>query len=248
MPLLSSINHAELKAYTPRERTEAAWSIDPDIVAKFGGPIAGIADSGVHVTPADPPHLTFKLTVAGYPSRDAGKGSRTSTAGKNRWFLSQLTVDSQAIIPLQLASASQPRHPEDPELDPMPENPIDRPDGVLWLFDGRVYFTRDLGLDANDVRALVNVDANRRRLTLEKAHALQVMNDDYDKPRRRESIAQAVRIEVWQRDGGRCVECQSQEKLEFDHIIPVAMGGGNTARNLQLLCEVCNRRKGASLG
>ena len=84
--------------------------------------------------------------------------------------------------------------------------------------------------------------------SIKKAHALQAVTDNNDKPKRRESIPQVVRVEVWQRDRGRCVECDEQEKLEFDHIIPVAMGGGNTSRNLQLLCETCNRRKGASLG
>jgi hypothetical protein len=59
----------------------------------------------------------------------------------------------------------------------------------------------------------------------------------------REPIPKAIQREVWQRDKGRCVECGSQERLEFDHIIPVSKGGANTARNLQLLCESCNRRK-----
>ena len=62
---------------------------------------------------------------------------------------------------------------------------------------------------------------------------------------RREAIPVAVRREVWQRDGGRCVDCGSRERLEYDHIIAVVNGGSNTARNLELRCEKCNRTKGA---
>ena len=60
-------------------------------------------------------------------------------------------------------------------------------------------------------------------------------------------IPQYVKREVWRRDGGRCVECNSNEKLEFDHIIPFSKGGSDTIRNLQLLCQRCNRSKGASI-
>lgn len=56
-------------------------------------------------------------------------------------------------------------------------------------------------------------------------------------------IPSNVRREVWRRDQGRCVKCESRDKLEFDHIIPVSKGGSNTARNVELLCQDCNRRK-----
>ncbi|WP_086003387.1 HNH endonuclease [Pedobacter agri] len=64
----------------------------------------------------------------------------------------------------------------------------------------------------------------------------------------REPIPQAVKDMVWNRDGGRCVICASKEKLEFDHIIPFSKGGSNTYRNIQLLCEGCNRTKSARIG
>jgi hypothetical protein len=64
---------------------------------------------------------------------------------------------------------------------------------------------------------------------------------------RREAIPRLVQREVWQRDEGRCVECGTREKLCFDHIVPFSRGGSNTVRNLQLLCETCNSRKGNRL-
>ena len=66
--------------------------------------------------------------------------------------------------------------------------------------------------------------------------------------RKRESIPQNVQDKVWRRDGGMCVKCGSKEKLEFDHIIPFSKGGANTYRNLQLLCEKCNRQKSNNIG
>ena len=57
------------------------------------------------------------------------------------------------------------------------------------------------------------------------------------------TISAKTKMAVWQRDMGKCVECGSNEKLEFDHIIPVSKGGSNTMRNIQLLCERCNRAK-----
>ena len=46
----------------------------------------------------------------------------------------------------------------------------------------------------------------------------------------------------------KCVQCSSNENLEFDHIIPHSKGGNNTYRNIQLLCEPCNRSKSAKIG
>jgi len=63
----------------------------------------------------------------------------------------------------------------------------------------------------------------------------------------RESIPTRIKDQVWRRDQGRCVECGSNEKLEFDHIIPISKGGANSYRNIQLLCEPCNRRKSAKI-
>jgi ankyrin repeat protein len=60
-------------------------------------------------------------------------------------------------------------------------------------------------------------------------------------------ISDDVKDAVWRRDEGRCVKCKSNEKLEFDHIIPVSKGGSNTKRNVQLLCEKCNREKAAKI-
>ena len=63
----------------------------------------------------------------------------------------------------------------------------------------------------------------------------------------RKPIPDDVKMFVWNRDGGKCVNCGSRDALEFDHIIPVIKGGANTGRNIQLLCEKCNRAKSDSI-
>jgi hypothetical protein len=67
------------------------------------------------------------------------------------------------------------------------------------------------------------------------------------KPRSRPAIPAAVRREVWARDGGQCAcrgeggrRCESRWQLEFDHLVPVALGGPTTAANLRLACRAHN--------
>ena len=56
-------------------------------------------------------------------------------------------------------------------------------------------------------------------------------------------VPDEVRAFVWERDEGRCVRCGAEDDLQFDHVIPVAKGGGNAAGNVQILCGDCNRQK-----
>ena len=60
---------------------------------------------------------------------------------------------------------------------------------------------------------------------------------------KRDPIPEHVKLTVWARDGGACVRCGSKQALHFDHIIPVARGGGNSEENIQILCQTCNLRK-----
>jgi 5-methylcytosine-specific restriction endonuclease McrA len=45
----------------------------------------------------------------------------------------------------------------------------------------------------------------------------------------------------------RCAICQKniKDKYHVDHITPIKLGGTNSKRNLQILCERCNTSKGA---
>jgi 5-methylcytosine-specific restriction endonuclease McrA len=96
------------------------------------------------------------------------------------------------------------------------------------------------------VKALALEGENKTKAKLARAHALMAQVDVLERTGR-QPIPDDVKMFVWQRDGGKCVRCGSNRNLEFDHIIPVVMGGANTARNLQLLCEGCNRAKSGSL-
>lgn len=42
-----------------------------------------------------------------------------------------------------------------------------------------------------------------------------------------------------------CCRCSIKQRYHIDHIVPLARGGSNDRRNLQLLCAGCNQRKSA---
>ena len=63
----------------------------------------------------------------------------------------------------------------------------------------------------------------------------------------REPIPREMRRAIFERDGGKCAQCGSNFDLQYDHVLPVALGGATTIDNLQLLCGDCNREKGADL-
>lgn len=61
---------------------------------------------------------------------------------------------------------------------------------------------------------------------------------------RRRIIPTTVKLEVWKRDGGKCVVCGATDELQFDHDLPYSKGGTSiTADNVQLLCARHNLQK-----
>lgn len=82
----------------------------------------------------------------------------------------------------------------------------------------------------------------------ELIEAGEIFNHFTNREGKKESIPQDVMDKVWNRDGGKCVKCGSQENLEFDHIIPFSKGGATTYRNIQLLCKKCNIEKTNKIG
>ena len=113
-----------------------------------------------------------------------------------------------------------------------------------WLRD--CFYWDDDGLTQRDVEALVHERWRRKQRRLERAHAA-LAADALPRQPRRDVIPREIRLAVFERDGGRCVECGSGFDLQYDHVIPVSRGGASTVANLQILCSPCNQTKGAAL-
>jgi len=61
---------------------------------------------------------------------------------------------------------------------------------------------------------------------------------------RRRIIPTAIKLAVWKRDEGKCVECGADDELHFDHDLPYSKGGTSlTEANVQLLCARHNLSK-----
>lgn len=107
----------------------------------------------------------------------------------------------------------------------------------IWSYNG-VFHLVDSWLEKSD----------RRNVFKFKLIAVEG-EEDFDQPIplnpvHRRVIPTHVKLEVWKRDGGKCVKCGAKDDLHFDHVIPFSKGGSSsTAENIQLLCGRHNIQK-----
>ena len=101
----------------------------------------------------------------------------------------------------------------------------------------------DLGAVAEMAFRLLVERLERRKFAVTKRPANATR-----RTKSRRHIPAAVKRAVWHRDQGSCTfvgeggrRCGSSRRLEFDHVEPVARGGGATVDNLQLRCRAHNQ-------
>jgi 5-methylcytosine-specific restriction endonuclease McrA len=130
--------------------------------------------------------------------------------------------------------------------------PVGRGDSRRYWWFGGEFFWENRNLSAGDLHALLRQRQRSAERKIEHARAMLEVERTgariEEVGRARKPIPADMRRAVFARDGGRCVECESEEDLQFDHVIPHSMGGADSVENLQLLCAPCNLAKGARLG
>jgi hypothetical protein len=108
--------------------------------------------------------------------------------------------------------------------------------GGIWSYNG-VFELVDSWIE----------DDGKRRVFKFKLVAIEDIDVNSGKTElheRRRIIPTSVKLEVWKRDGGKCVECGAKDELHFDHILPFSKGGTSIkAENVQLLCARHNLAK-----
>lgn len=110
----------------------------------------------------------------------------------------------------------------------------------VWVFNG-VFRLIDAWREQSEGRKVFRF---KLELTEESA---ALAKRELDLPHNR-LIPSNVKQEVWKRDKGQCVICNSCTNLHFDHDLPYSMGGTSiTSRNIRLLCARHNLSKGAKI-
>ena len=56
-------------------------------------------------------------------------------------------------------------------------------------------------------------------------------------------VPDSLHLSVWSRHRGRCVDCGSVERLNFDRILATSRPNSETPRNFELRCQACRYRR-----
>jgi hypothetical protein len=116
-----------------------------------------------------------------------------------------------------------------------------------WWYRDRFWWA-DRRMSAREIESTIltiDLASESQREAFERAQAGLVGRND-GVSASADVVPEDVRREVWIRDRGRCVDCGVASSLAFDHVLPVAVGGSNTAPNLELRCRPCQARRRAN--
>jgi HNH endonuclease len=116
-------------------------------------------------------------------------------------------------------------------------------DGI-WVYNG-VFELVDAWIEESDTRNVFKFKLLITDKTFDQKEKRKSELKDLDHNR---MIPTSVKLEVWKRDKGRCVQCGRTDNLHFDHILPYSKGGTSLkAENIQLLCARHNFQKRDSI-
>lgn len=112
-------------------------------------------------------------------------------------------------------------------------------DGI-WAYNG-VFELVDAWIEKSEGRNVFKFKLHVTDITIDQKEQRAIELKDLDHNR---LIPTSVKLEVWKRDKGQCIQCGSKDNLHFDHILPYAKGGTSLkAENIQLLCARHNLEK-----
>lgn len=112
-------------------------------------------------------------------------------------------------------------------------------DGI-WVYNG-VFELIDAWIEKSGIRNIFKFKLRVTDKTIDQKEKRAIELKDLDHNR---MIPTSVKLEVWKRDKGQCVQCGSKDNLHFDHILPYSKGGTSLkAQNIQLLCARHNLQK-----
>jgi hypothetical protein len=116
-------------------------------------------------------------------------------------------------------------------------------DGI-WVYNG-VFELIDAWIEKSEGRNVFKFKLHVTDKTIVQKEKRAVELKDLDHNR---IIPTSVKLEVWKRDKGQCVQCGSKDNLHFDHVLPYSKGGTSLkAENIQLLCARHNLQKHAKI-
>ncbi len=110
----------------------------------------------------------------------------------------------------------------------------------IWVYNG-CFELQDSWLELSDERNVFKFKLVITDYTIDqKENRKENLNE---LPHNR-LIPTSVKLEVWKRDKGACIQCGSTDNLHFDHILPFSKGGTSIrVENIQLLCARHNLQK-----